>query len=265
MTDILDRILRSKATEVAARRRERPLAHLLAERGNAPTLRPFADALKRRAETGVGIIAEIKRASPSRGVMRAHLDPAACALSYEQAGAAALSVLTDGEYFGGSADDLRAARAACELPVLRKDFLIDPYQVIESRLMGADCILLIVAALGDEQMQELYAVAHEQGLDVLVEVHDRGELERALRLPGGLIGINNRNLRDFVTRIETTLALRTHVPPERFVVTESGIRDAVDVARLVAAGVRGFLVGEAFMVAENPGARLAQVFEGNLA
>ncbi|MDA8391153.1 MAG: indole-3-glycerol phosphate synthase TrpC [Gammaproteobacteria bacterium] len=264
MSDILDRILRSKVAEVAARRRERPLAQLLAGLAGAPALRPFADALKRRAQAGVGIIAEIKRASPSRGVMRAHLDPAACAMSYEQAGAAALSVLTDGEYFGGSAEDLRVARAACGLPVLRKDFLIDPYQVVESRLMGADCILLIVAALDDGQLEELYAAAREQGLDVLIEVHDRDELERALRLPGGLIGINNRNLRDFVTRVETTLTLRGHVPPDRFLVTESGIRDAADVARLVAAGVRGFLVGEAFMVAENPGARLAQVFEGNL-
>ncbi len=264
MTDILARILRTKAVEVAMCQRAYPLARLLADAKNAAPRRPFAQALVQHALKGVGVIAEIKRASPSRGVMRADLDPAACARSYERAGAAALSVLTDREYFGGSADDLRAARAACGLPVLRKDFMIDPYQVVESRAMGADCILLIVAALDDGRLQELYAAACEQGLDVLVEVHDEAELKRASRLPGGLIGINNRNLRDFVTRVETTLDLRADVPAGRFVVTESGIREPADVARLVAAGVRGFLVGEAFMVADDPGMRLAQVFEGYL-
>lgn len=264
MTDILDRILRSKADEVAASQKVRPLGDLLAAMADAPPIRPFAMALRERARTGAGVIAEIKRASPSRGIMRADLDPAGVARSYARAGAAALSVLTDKAYFGGESGDLRAARAACGLPVLRKDFMIDPYQIVESRLMGADCVLLIVAALDDGRLQELYAAAREQDLDVLVEVHDRTELLRALRLPGGLIGINNRNLRDFVTRIETTLALCAEVPADRFLVTESGIRAAADVARLVEAGVRGFLVGEAFMVADDPGARLADLFEGML-
>ncbi|HUW98838.1 MAG TPA: indole-3-glycerol phosphate synthase TrpC [Acidiferrobacter sp.] len=263
MNQVLTRILADKVEEVARAKAQVGLAALEAQIQTVSGVRGFAEALVRQAACNrPAIIAEMKRASPSRGVLRQDLDPVAIGQSYERAGATALSVLTDGPYFQGSAADLVAARSACRLPVLRKDFMVDPYQIAESRALGADCILLIVAALSAGQVMELFAAAQQYGLDALVEVHDARELERALRLPGGLIGINNRNLQTFVTSIDTTLGLVDKVPPERLVVTESGISTPVDVVRLKAAGLRGFLVGEAFMVAADPGARLAQLFEG---
>lgn len=263
MSDVLQRILRSKAEEVAERASRRNLAALSREVEDAPPLRGFAEALEAKAGRGDNaVIAEAKRASPSRGLLREPYDPAAIARSYERGGAACLSVLTDAHYFRGEADHLRAARAACTLPVLRKDFIIDPWQVYEARLMGADCILLIVAALGEPVLEELCVLALELGMDVLVEVHDEAELERALATPAPLIGINNRNLRTFETDLGTTEALAPRVPPDRVVIAESGIARAADVARLRATGVRAFLVGEAFMRAEDPGARLTGLFGG---
>jgi len=210
------------------------------------------------------VIAEVKKASPSKGVIRADFIPADIAQSYAQGNgkvsAACLSVLTDRQFFQGGIDDLRRARASCNLPVLRKDFMIDPWQVYEARAIGADCILLIAACLGDGQMAELEAQAHSLGMAVLVEVHDGAELERALRLKTPLIGINNRNLRSFETSIQTTLSLRAEVPPERLLVTESGIATRADVAQLRTAGVHAFLVGEAFMRAPEPGLALAELF-----
>jgi indole-3-glycerol phosphate synthase len=206
------------------------------------------------------VIAEVKRASPSKGLLREDFDPAAIAQSYEAAGAACLSVLTDREFFRGAPEHLAAARAACALPVLRKDFVIEPYQVYESRAIGADAILLIAAALAPAAMRELEAIAFGLGMAVLAEVHDRAELEAALALATPLIGINNRNLRSFETRLETTLELATAVPQGRIVVTESGISSPADVERMRRAGVRAFLVGEAFMRAPDPGAALARLF-----
>jgi indole-3-glycerol phosphate synthase len=206
------------------------------------------------------VIAEIKRASPSRGVLRQDFDPAAIAKSYENAGAACMSVLTDKEFFQGSPNHLVEARTACALPALRKDFLIDPYQVSEARALGADCVLLIVACLEDREMRELEKLARSLGMAVLVEVHDAGELDRALELQTPLIGINNRNLRTFETRLETTLDLLPRVPKDRIVITESGILSPADVARLRAQGVNAFLVGEAFMRAADPGAALRALF-----
>jgi indole-3-glycerol phosphate synthase len=206
------------------------------------------------------VIAEIKKASPSRGVLRAQFDPAAIARSYEAGGAACLSVLTDAQFFQGALADLEAARRACALPVLRKDFLVDPYQVFESRAAGADCILLIAACLGQGEMQELERVAQRLGLAVLVEVHDAAELETALALDTPLIGINNRNLNTFETQLETTLELLPRIPGERLVVTESGILSSADVRRMRDAGVRAFLVGEAFMRSPDPGAALVRLF-----
>jgi len=216
---------------------------------------------KRSTAAGrAAVIAEIKKASPSKGVIRPDFAPAEIAAQYAAGGAACLSVLTDRDFFHGSESALQAARAACELPALRKDFTIDPYQVAEARAIGADAILLIVAALSDAQLRELSAAAAEYGLDVLVEVHDRAELERALELPTRLVGINNRNLRDFSTRLETTLELLDVVPADRVVVTESAIHTRDDVARMRAAGVSAFLIGEAFMRADDPGAALRQLF-----
>jgi indole-3-glycerol phosphate synthase len=259
--DILARILKRKAEEIAERSAAVPLAELPPRVVDASPVRPFADALAQRIAQGqAGVIAEVKKASPSKGVIRPDFDPAAIAMSYERGGATCLSVLTDQDFFQGSDAYLQTARAACSLPVLRKDFLIDPYQVYEARTLGADCVLLIVAALNDSQLQELHQLSGELGMDALVEVHDRAELERALQLGARLIGINNRDLRSFETRLETTLDLLEAIPEDRLVITESGIHTPADVQRMRAAGVHGFLVGEAFMRAEDPGARLHELF-----
>lgn len=233
-------------------------------RANAlPRPRDFVAALKARIAGGrPAVIAEIKRASPSKGLLREPFDPAAIAKSYQAGGAACLSVLTDRQYFQGAPEHLVAARAACSLPVLRKDFIVDSYQLYEARAMGADCILLIVAALGEAELRECESIAGALGMAVLVEVHDREELEAALRLSTPLIGINNRNLRTFETRLETTLDLLPHVPAGRIAVTESGILAPPDVGRMRRAGVAAFLVGEAFMRAAEPGVELARLFGG---
>jgi indole-3-glycerol phosphate synthase len=260
---ILRRILGVKATEVAAARAARPLESVVAAAQAAEPPRDFIGALRAKVAAGQsGVIADIKKASPSKGLLRADFDPAAIARSYERGGAACLSVLTDSEFFQGRLDDLKAARGACALPVLRKDFVIDPYQVYEARAAGADCILLIVAALEDTAMRELEKIARTLSLAVLIEVHDAAELDRALKLETPLIGINNRNLRTFETKLETTLALLERIPPERLVVTESGIGHAADVQRMRAHDVGCFLVGEAFMRAQDPGAELQKLFGG---
>jgi indole-3-glycerol phosphate synthase len=259
--DILNTIIRHKAQEVAQRAQALSLKALSARVEAAPTVRPFQDALRARIVAGrAAVIAEIKKASPSKGVLREAFDPAAIAEGYARAGASCLSVLTDTRFFQGADAHLREARAASGLPVLRKDFIIDPYQVYEARVMGADCILLIVAALGDASLVELYILARELGMDVLVEVHQGAELERALALGAGMIGINNRDLRSFETRLETTLGLLDRIPPERLVVTESGIHSQDDVALMRGHGVHAFLVGEAFMKAADPGERLRELF-----
>ncbi|MCC7483804.1 MAG: indole-3-glycerol phosphate synthase TrpC [Burkholderiales bacterium] len=261
MTDILQRILAVKAAEIERARAARPLAALREEARQAPPPRDFVGSLASRlAAGGPAVIAEIKKASPSRGVLREHFDPAAIAASYERHGAACLSVLTDEPFFQGTLAHLREARGACSLPVLRKDFVMDPYQVHEARSAGADCILLIVAALEDARMGELESAARGLGMAVLVEVHDARELERALGLATPLIGINNRDLRTFETKLETTLGLLDRIPEGRIVVTESGILAPADVARMRGRGVNCFLVGEAFMRAADPGAELARVF-----
>ncbi len=261
MSDILQRIVEVKREEIAAARPKRSAAdlHDIARAQSAP--RGFAAAMRAHVARGdAAVIAEIKKASPSKGVLRERFDPAAIAASYAAHGAACLSVLTDVQFFQGSADYLREARAACALPVIRKDFMIDPYQVVEARAMGADCILLIAACLGDGQMSELEAAAFEQGLDVLVEVHDGDELARALRLKTPLLGINNRNLRTFEVTLQTTLDLMADVPADRLLVTESGILARPDVDRMRGAGVHAFLVGEAFMRAPEPGVALEALF-----
>ena len=261
MSGILQRILDVKAEELQALRRATPLSQVVAEARDAPPVRDFVAALEaQRAAGRAAVIAEVKKASPSKGVLRASFEPAAIAASYARHGAACLSVLTDAQFFQGGLGDLRAARGACALPVLRKDFTIDPYQVHEARAAGADCILLIVAALELGAMQELEGIARELGLAVLVEVHDAAELERALRLTSRLIGINNRNLHTFETRLETTLNLLKAVPSDRLVVTESGILQRADVERMRAANVDCFLVGEAFMRAGDPGLELERLF-----
>lgn len=250
---VLERIVAAKRAEVAQARKKLPEIRLDA----APPVRDFVAALRAKRPA---IIAEIKRASPSKGLLRADFDPAAIAKSYEKGGAACMSVLTDKEFFQGAPEHLAAARAACTLPVLRKDFLIDPYQVYESRALGADCVLLIAACLKDREMRELEKLARSVAMAVLVEVHDAAELERALALETPLLGINNRNLRTFETRLETTLDLLPRVPAERLVITESGILSRADVARMREHGVQAFLVGEAFMRANDPGAALAELF-----
>jgi len=261
MSDILERILATKAEEIAAAKRRRSFADLAVDARAQSRVRDFEGALRKTIAAGrPAVIAEIKKASPSKGVMRNDFDPAAIARSYASHGAACLSVLTDADFLHGSEACLEAARNACSLPVLRKDFTIDPYQVYEARAIGADCILLIVAALGDAALLELALLAAELGLDVLVEVHDDEELERALALPAPLIGVNNRDLRTFETTIETTLRLAAHVPYDRLLVTESGIRTPEDVARLRAEGIEAFLVGEIFMRAADPGAALERLF-----
>ncbi|HEC00047.1 MAG TPA: indole-3-glycerol phosphate synthase TrpC [Thiotrichales bacterium] len=259
--DILKKILARKAEEVAERKARLSGAALEDRIAAAPPVRGFVAALEERiAAGGAAVIAEIKKASPSKGVLREDFRPAEIARSYEQGGAACLSVLTDVDFFQGADEYLQEARAACGLPVLRKDFMIDPWQVREARAIGADCILLIVAALEDGQMRELAEAAAELGMDVLVEVHDMAELERALALPCRMIGINNRDLRTFEVSLDTTLGLLADIPADRLVVTESGIHTPEDVARMRAAGVHAFLVGEAFMRADDPGARLAELF-----
>jgi len=261
MSDILQRIVATKCDELAAAKRRRSLASLRAEAEAMHAVRDFAGALAGRVAAGKpAVIAEIKKASPSQGVLRERFVPAAIAASYAEHGAAALSVLTDAPYFQGSAEFLRQARDACDLPALRKDFIVDPWQVFESRAIGADCILLIVACLDDAQLADLEACARGLGLSVLVEVHDAHELERAQRLATPLVGINNRNLRSFEVRLETTLELLPRLGAGRLAITESGIATRSDVARLRAAGVHAFLVGEVFMRAEDPGVALAALF-----
>ncbi len=258
---ILQRILARKAEEVVARAERAPLKALSRQVETTPTPRGFLPALRARVSGGdTAVIAEIKKASPSKGLLVADFHPAEIARSYERHGATCLSVLTDTDFFQGADAHLREARQACSLPVLRKDFTIDVYQVYEARVIGADCILLIVAALGDPHMRELLAVAHELGLDALVEVHDETELDRALALDVPLIGINNRDLRTFQVSLQTTFDLLDKIPADRLVVTESGIQSAGDVARLRERGVNAFLVGEAFMKAADPGAKLEQLF-----
>jgi indole-3-glycerol phosphate synthase len=261
MSDILQRIVAVKRDEVAQARRRCGLAELQAQAAAASPARGFAAALRARVEAGSpAVIAEVKKASPSKGVLREHFVPADIARSYESGGAACLSVLTDERFFQGCAAYLQQARESCSLPVLRKDFLIDPYQVVEARAMGADCVLLIAACLDDGLMSELEACATEQGLDVLVEVHDGDELERALRLKTPLIGVNNRNLRTFEVSLDTTIGLLPRVPGDRLLVTESGILARADVQRMRSAGVHAFLVGEAFMRAPDPGQALRDLF-----
>jgi len=260
-SDILARIVTTKAEEVIAAQVARPFGVVDEEARAMSATRGFERALRASIAAGrAAVIAEIKKASPSKGVLREVFDPPAIAASYERAGAACLSVLTDRPFFQGDPAYLVAARGACSLPVLRKEFIIDVYQVAESRALGADAILLIVAALEDAQMAALEAAAHGYGMDVVVEVHDGGELDRALRLETPLIGINNRNLRNFSVSLDTTLNLLPRVPPDRLVVTESGILAQRDVALMRARGVHAFLVGEAFMRAPDPGAALTALF-----
>ncbi|EKU79527.1 indole-3-glycerol phosphate synthase TrpC [Massilia timonae] len=265
MSDILNKILAVKADEVAAARKVRDLASLRSEaegdREARAAIRGFEASLRAKIAAGqAGVIAEVKKASPSKGVLRPDFQPAAIAQSYAEHGAACLSVLTDVQFFQGSPDYLKQARAACALPVLRKDFMVDHYQVYEARAMGADAILLIVAALDHGLMAELEACAMDLGMDVLVEVHDGEELDAALKLKTPLLGINNRNLRTFDVTLDTTLGLLPRIPKDRLVVTESGILGAGDVQRMRAADVHAFLVGEAFMRAENPGQELQRLF-----
>ena len=265
MSDILKKILAAKAQEIEKAKKTLNTTAMRQQAEAAGKPRDFVGALRAKIAAGrPAVIAEIKKASPSKGVLRERFDPAAIARSYAQHGAACLSVLTDELFFKGCAEDLSAARAACGLPVLRKDFMIDPYQVYESRALGADCILLIAAALELPHMRELEAVATSLGMAVLAEVHDRAELALALELATPLIGINNRDLRSFQTRVDTTLDLQPCVPSPRIVVTESGILSPADVARLREAGVPAFLLGEALMRAEDPGAELERLFHKRL-
>lgn len=261
MADILHQIVEVKRQEVAAAKKRVPLEAMRDDALSRVLTRDFEGALRRKIAAGrSAVIAEIKKASPSKGLLRADFIPADIAQSYAQAGAACLSVLTDRQFFQGENDFLKQARASCDLPVLRKDFMVDPYQVYESRVVGADCILLIAACLQDEQMAELEAIARSLDMAVLVEVHDGAELDRALELETRLLGINNRDLRTFEVKLETTLALMERVPSEKLLVTESGILGAADVKRMRDAGVHAFLVGEAFMRAEDPGAALTALF-----
>ncbi len=258
---ILERILQVKRREVAAARERVSMDAIERQAHDAPPARDFVGALQAKIAAGLpAVIAEVKKASPSKGLLRAEFDPAQIARSYEKHGAACMSVLTDQEFFQGSAQDLAAARDAVKLPVLRKDFVVEPYQVYESRAMGADCILLIAACLARQDMQGLEALARELGLAVLVEVHSAQELDAALTLETPLIGVNNRDLRTFDTRLETTLQLLPRVGAGRIVISESGIASAEDVNRLRQAGVKGFLVGETFMRAADPGSALQNIF-----
>ena len=261
MSDILQTILAKKREEVEAARAAEPLREIEARARRAPPPRDFVRALREKIRAGEpAVIAEIKKASPSKGLLRASFDPAGIARSYQDGGAACLSVLTDKEFFQGANEHLQQAREACTLPVLRKDFLIEPWQIFEARALGADCVLLIAAALARQDMRGLEALARELGMAVLVEAHDASELESALGLETPLIGINNRDLRSFATRLETTLDLVERVPPGRIVVTESGILERADVARMRERSVNAFLVGEAFMRASDPGGALRALF-----
>jgi indole-3-glycerol phosphate synthase len=263
MADILEKIVAVKHEEIAAARKKRPLEVVREDALGRVLTRDFEGALRAKIAAGkAAVIAEVKKASPSKGVLRADFEPADIAQSYAEHGAACLSVLTDRQFFQGSADYLKQARASCDLPVLRKDFMVDPYQVYEARSMGADCILLIAACLSDAQMAELEGIARSLDMAVLVEVHDREELQRALKLKTALVGVNNRNLRTFEVSVETTLDLLKDMPPGKLLVTESGIGKREEVERLRAAGVHAFLVGEAFMRAEDPGAALEALFGG---
>ena len=261
MSDILDKIVAVKREEVAAAIQHKSLAVVRADAESRVLTRDFVGALKAKIAAGKpAVIAEIKKASPSKGVLREDFIPADIAQSYAEHGAACLSVLTDVQFFQGEVDYLKQARASCQLPVLRKDFMVDPYQIYESRAMGADCILLIAACLDDAQMKDLEAIARSLDMAVLVEVHDGAELKRALKLKTPLIGINNRNLKTFEVTLDTTLSLKAQVPADRLLVTESGILNRDDVLRMGAAGVNAFLVGEAFMRAPDPGEALAALF-----
>jgi len=261
MSDILNRIIACKREEIRAAQRQTSIEQLREAADARPDQRDFVAALQAKHATGAAaVIAEIKKASPSKGLLRDPFAPAEIARSYAQHGAACLSVLTDAQFFQGSAAYLEQARAACDLPVLRKDFMVDPYQIVEARAMGADCVLLIAAALSTPDMQDLEALALSLGLAVLVEVHDEAELDQALTLKTPLIGINNRNLRTFEVKLETTLGLLAGIPENRIVVTESGILARADVANMRAASVHTFLIGEAFMRAPDPGGALSQMF-----
>ena len=257
---ILRTIVSRKWEEIAEASAAHSVSELEARAASQSSPRGFENALRTAAAAAGAVIAEAKKASPSKGVIREDFDPAAIAESYEAGGACCLSVLTDVDFFQGSADYLVAARDACSLPVIRKDFIVDPYQVVEARAMGADCILLIAACLDDTQLAELNAAARQHGMDVLIEVHNREELERALPLGNGLVGINNRDLHSFDTRLETTWDLLPHIPDDRLVITESGIHTRDDVSAMREHGINAFLVGEAFMRAEDPGQKLNDLF-----
>jgi len=261
MSDILNEIVAVKRVEVAAALDRRPLAMVRADAESRVITRDFEDAMRQRMRAGRNaVIAEIKKASPSKGVIREDFEPADLAQTYAEHDATCLSVLTDQQFFQGKPDYLKQARASCQLPVLRKDFMVDPYQIYESRAMGADAVLLIAACLDDVQLRDFEAIAHGLFMSVLVEVHDAAELERALALKTPLLGINNRDLRTFEVSLDTTLGLMAQVPPDKLLITESGIYTREDVLRMNAAGVHGFLVGEAFMRASDPGVALAQLF-----
>ena len=261
MTDILDKIITVKREEVAALKQQKPLAAVRFDAESRVLTRDFVGAMRSKIASGKpAVIAEVKKASPSKGVLRADFIPADIAQSYAEHGAACLSVLTDKQFFQGSVEYFKQARASISLPALRKDFMIDAYQIFESRVMGADCILLIAACLDDAQMKDMEAVAMSLDMAVLVEVHDAAELERGLKLKTPLIGINNRNLKTFEVSLDTTLGLLGQVPEGRIVVTESGISTAADVKRMLDAKVNAFLVGEAFMRADDPGIALAKLF-----
>jgi indole-3-glycerol phosphate synthase len=266
VSDILNKIVQTKHEEVAQRLRKTPLADMRSDAESRVLTRDFEGALRTKIAAGqAAVIAEVKKASPSKGLLREDFIPADIAQSYAfgdgHTSAACLSVLTDQQYFQGSTDYLKQARASCDLPVLRKDFMVDVFQIYESRAMGADCILLIAACLNDAQMADFEAVAHDLGMAVLVEVHDAAELERALKLKTPLLGVNNRNLRTFEVSLGTTLTLMAQLPPDKLLITESGIATREDVLRLRQAGVHAFLVGEAFMRAPEPGQALAELFE----
>ena len=263
MSDILNKIVAVKHEEIAAAKKKISLETIRADAESRVLTRDFESALRAKIAAGqAAVIAEVKKASPSKGVLREDFIPADIAQSYAEHGAACLSVLTDRQFFQGQPDFLKQARASCELPVLRKDFMVDPYQVYEARAMGAYCILLIAACLDDAQMADLEAIARSLDMAVLVEVHDGAELDRALRLKTPLVGVNNRNLRSFEVSLATTLDLLPRVPADRLLVTESGIQGVADVQTLRAAGVHAFLVGEAFMRAPDPGAALTSLFGG---